>query len=74
MRLALEKITNGKPVEALHLTDVVLSGDPQNAAALKARIQALEVLQKDCENFVEDGWLTYGITKAKKELSPGNAK
>ena len=71
VKLALERVTNGKPLEALHLTDVVLSSDPKNAAALKARIKALESLQKDCENVVEDGWLTYGITKAKKELPSG---
>jgi len=71
VRLALEKVADGKSVEALHLTDVVLSSDPKNSGALKARIKALESLQKDCENFVENGWLTYGITKAKKELPPG---
>lgn len=74
VRLALEKVADGKPVEALHLTDVVLASDPKNAAALKARIQALESLQKDCENVVEDGWLTYGITKAKKELPSDGGK
>lgn len=73
VRLALDKVTNGKPVEALHLTDVVLSSDPKNPAALKARIKALESLQKDCKNVVEDGWLTYGIAKAKTELSSGDA-
>jgi len=74
VRLALQKVADGKQVEALHLTDVVLASAPQNAAALKVRIQALESLQKDCENVVEDGWLTYGITKAKKDLPPAEAK
>jgi len=74
VRLALEKVADGKQVEALHLTDVVLTSDPKNAAALKVRIQALESLEKDCENVVEDGWLTYGITKAKKDLSTNEAK
>jgi hypothetical protein len=72
IRLAIQKVADGKPVEALHLTDVVLSSDPKNPGALKARIKALASLQKDCENVVENGWLTYGINKAKKELPSGD--
>ena len=68
-QLALEKVGAGRPVEALHLTDVVLAYDQQNGAALNARIKALEYLQKRCENFVEEGWLEYGITKAKEKLA-----
>ena len=73
IRLALEKIADGKAVEALHLTDVILSSDSKNPGALKARIKALESLQKDCENVVENGWLTYGIAKSEKELASGDA-
>jgi alkyl sulfatase BDS1-like metallo-beta-lactamase superfamily hydrolase len=69
VRLALEKLKADKPVEALHLTDVVLASDRKNRAALDARIKALEYLQKRCENFVEEGWLEYGITKAKENLA-----
>jgi alkyl sulfatase BDS1-like metallo-beta-lactamase superfamily hydrolase len=71
-RLALEKVEAGKPVEALHLTDVVLAYDQKNSAALNARIKALEFLQKSCENYVEEGWLEYGITKAKEKLASAN--
>jgi alkyl sulfatase BDS1-like metallo-beta-lactamase superfamily hydrolase len=67
-QLALEKLAAGKPVEALHLTDVVLASDAKNAAALNARIKAFEKLQESCENVVEDGWLRYGIRKAKEML------
>jgi len=67
--LAFEKVAAGKPVEALHLTDIALAYDQKNSAALKARIKALEYLKKDCENFVEEGWLDYGITKAKERLA-----
>ena len=67
--LALEKLDAGKPVEALHLTDVVLAYDRNNSAALNARIRALEYLRQRCENFVEQGWLEYGITKAKASLA-----
>lgn len=68
VRVALEKLQAGKAVEALHLTDVALAYDPKNAAALNARIKALENLREHCENFVEDGWLQYGIRKAKEKL------
>jgi len=67
--LASEKLDAGKPVEALHLTDIVLAYDQNNSAALNARIKALEYLRQRCENFVEQGWLEFGITKAKASLA-----
>ena len=68
VRLALQKLESGKAVEALHLTDVVLAYDPKNSPAIKARLKALDYLRVHCENFVEEGWLEYGITKAKEKL------
>ena len=59
---------NLPPSSALYLTEVVLAYDPQNNGALKARIKALEQLEKSCENFVEEGWLQYGMAKAKEKL------
>lgn len=70
VRLAVEKVAAGKPVEALHLTDVVLVSDPKNSGALNTRIKALEILRDRSENFVETGWLEYGIDKAKGQLAP----
>lgn len=70
VHLAEEKLSAGKPVEALHLTDVVLAYDQKNGAALKARIKALNYLEDRCENFIEDGWLQYGIKQAKAKLPP----
>jgi alkyl sulfatase BDS1-like metallo-beta-lactamase superfamily hydrolase len=67
-RLAMEQIEAGKPVEALHLTDVVLTSDPQNASALKARIKAMEYLKQNTHNRIESGWLDYGLTLAKAKL------
>jgi alkyl sulfatase BDS1-like metallo-beta-lactamase superfamily hydrolase len=69
-RLALEKVQAGEPVEALHLTDVVLAGDPINAAALNARLKALDYLHERSKNFIETGWLEYAIRKAKARLAP----
>lgn len=70
VKLAQEKIAAGKLIEALHLTDVVLAADPKNPDALNARIKALEVLRDKSENYVETGWLEYGIDKAKLQLKP----
>ena len=67
-RLALDKIGEGKPVEALHLTDVVLAVDAKNVAALNARIKAMVFLRQHTQNRVESGWLDYGIRQAKEKL------
>jgi alkyl sulfatase BDS1-like metallo-beta-lactamase superfamily hydrolase len=69
VQLALAKLAAGKPVETLHLTDVVLAYDARNAAALEARIKALESLRARSENVIEDGWLQYGIRKAQEKLT-----
>jgi len=70
VKLAMEKVDAGKPVEALHLTDVVLTYDQRNAAALNARIKAMEYLKQHTQNRVESGWLDYGIRLAKEKLPP----
>lgn len=69
VRMALEKLEAGKPIEALHLTDVVLAYDQKNNAALNARLKALDYLKERCENYIEDGWLEYGIRKTKEKLA-----
>jgi alkyl sulfatase BDS1-like metallo-beta-lactamase superfamily hydrolase len=68
-RLALEKIEAGQPVEALHLTDVILAFDQKNVPALNARIKAMEYLRQRTKNFVESGWLEHGIRLAKEKLA-----
>ena len=72
VQMALQKIADGKPVEALHLTDVVLAYDSNNAPALNARLKALDYLEQRCQNFIEEGWLQYGIAKAKEKLAATN--
>jgi alkyl sulfatase BDS1-like metallo-beta-lactamase superfamily hydrolase len=69
VRLALEKLEAGKPVEALHLIDVVLASDQNNNAALGARLKALNYLRERCENYVEAGWLDYGIRTTNEKLT-----
>lgn len=70
-RLALEKTDGGKPVEALHLTDVILACDPKNVPALNARIKAMEYLREHTQNRIESGWLDYGIRLAKEKIAAG---
>jgi hypothetical protein len=67
--LALKKLEAGNPVETLHLTDVVLASEPNNSAALGARLRALDYLRERCENYVEAGWLDYGIRTTKEKLA-----
>jgi alkyl sulfatase BDS1-like metallo-beta-lactamase superfamily hydrolase len=72
VQMALQKLADGKPVEALHLTDVVLAYDSKNSPALNARLKALDYLEQKCQNFQEEGWLQYGIAKAKEKLAAAN--
>ena len=68
-RLALQKLDEGKPVEALHLTDVILASDPKSVPALNARVKAFEFLRQHTDNRVESGWLDYGLRLAKEKLA-----
>jgi alkyl sulfatase BDS1-like metallo-beta-lactamase superfamily hydrolase len=68
VRLALKKMDAGKPVETLHLTDVVLAADPNHHSALAARLKALEYLREHTQNYLEAGFLDYGIRAAKEKL------
>src|SRR5262249_17914524 len=43
-KLAREHVQGGKPVEALHLTEMALTANPQHRGALEARLQALDAL------------------------------
>ena len=66
-RLAGERVDKGQAVEALHLADVALSVEPDNRAALEARLKALEALRSRCRNINERGWLDYhiGVTRSR---------
>jgi len=67
---AADRVAVGEPVEAIHLVDIALAADPRNSTALKARLQALQVLleRSGYENFYEVGWLQYWIRETKKML------
>jgi alkyl sulfatase BDS1-like metallo-beta-lactamase superfamily hydrolase len=67
-QLASDKVKAGKPVEALHLTDVVLAGDPANRAALSARLEALTYLHDHTDNYIETGFLEHAMKQAQDAL------
>ena len=62
--------SQGKPLEALHLLDIVLAVEPDNKRALKTYLNAHQLLlaQSDGENFSEKMWLLSEIAAIKKAL------
>ena len=68
-KLAAERVSAGKPIDALHLTSIALAADPVNRPALEARLKALEALRDRCRNSNERGWLDYSITATKNKLA-----
>lgn len=60
---ARRHVAGGRPVEALHLTDLILTAAPANAAAREVAIDAHQVLLDNSENFWERAWLTHAIAK-----------
>jgi alkyl sulfatase BDS1-like metallo-beta-lactamase superfamily hydrolase len=67
-QLARDKVAAGKPVEALHLTRIALSMEPQHRASLEARLAALEKLRTQSANSNERGWLDYSIRETKARM------
>lgn len=54
---AASRIAAGEPVEAIHLTDVVLAAEPQNAEARRVAAEAHAALLARATNFWERAWL-----------------
>ena len=55
----------GRPVQALHLTDLVLTADPAHGGARAAAVDAHEALLAGTENFWEKAWLTKSINELR---------
>jgi alkyl sulfatase BDS1-like metallo-beta-lactamase superfamily hydrolase len=64
-------VEQGRPLEALHLTDVVLAGSPGDSAASEVKHAALEQLLEASgrENFSEVQWLEQETRSATTEES-----
>jgi glyoxylase-like metal-dependent hydrolase (beta-lactamase superfamily II) len=68
---AQAKIDAGKPLEALHLTDVALGAEPGNRAALTVKKAASEALLEasGSTNLSETMWLKSEIAEIEKALA-----
>ncbi|MDB2438811.1 MBL fold metallo-hydrolase [Hellea sp.] len=65
-------VNAGEPLKALHLIDIVLGAEPNNAPALSTRKMALEQLRDEAEastnNSYEIYWLNYRIRDTQSKL------
>ncbi len=65
---AMTLISQGKLVEALHMTSIGIEGAPGDRDVLRARVAAFEALVKASTNRNELGWLNQGLAEAKAGL------
>jgi len=68
---AQDKVTQGKPLEAIHLLDIALGAEPGNKDALLVKKDALNVLlsQSGGSNLSEVMWLKSEISAAEAALA-----
>jgi alkyl sulfatase BDS1-like metallo-beta-lactamase superfamily hydrolase len=62
---ARRHVDEGRPVQALHLTDLVLAAEPTDNAARAVALAAHEALRASTENFWEKAWLTKSIEELR---------
>jgi alkyl sulfatase BDS1-like metallo-beta-lactamase superfamily hydrolase len=62
---ARRHVADGRPVEALHLTDLVLAAEPGYPAARAVAVEAHEALLGDTENFWVKAWLNNSINELR---------
>lgn len=58
-------LTGGRAVEALHLTDLVLTAEPAHPAARDVAVAAHEALLADTDNFWVKAWLNKSIEQLR---------
>lgn len=68
LKLAADRVKEGRSPEALRLLDVALSSDPSNRAVLEAKLSALEALVAACRNTNERGWLDSSVAEVRAKL------
>ena len=65
-------VNNGEPLKGLHLIDIVLGAEPNNAPALSVRKMALEQLLNEAKmttnNSYEIYWLNYRLRDTQSKL------
>jgi alkyl sulfatase BDS1-like metallo-beta-lactamase superfamily hydrolase len=72
---AKDKLAQGRPLEALHLLDIVLGEEPVRADALGIKKEALERLLRDSggNNLSETMWLKSEIAAVQTALALASA-
>ena len=77
LNLAQQKSTQQQPEQVLHLTEIIISADENNLAALELRLTALQSMLdrawKTGSNFSETGWLQSRIDKTKSQIATQNS-
>ena len=72
IKLAQLKVDTNSPEQALHLSEIALSFENNNTAALNIRLAALNIMldraRNTTNNFSETGWLESRIKITIKEL------
>ena len=65
------KLAAGQPLEALHLTDIALGAEPENPAALAAKLKATQRLLEESggQNLSETMWLRSEIAQSEAKLA-----
>ena len=58
---ARRHVDEGRPVQALQLTDLILAAEPADGPARAVALDAHEALRAGAENFWEKAWLTKSI-------------
>jgi alkyl sulfatase BDS1-like metallo-beta-lactamase superfamily hydrolase len=58
-------VAGGRAVEAIHLTDLVLTAEPAHAAARAVAADAHEALLAGTDNFWERAWLTKSVNELR---------
>lgn len=61
LRKASEYLGMKEYVKVLHITDLILTGEPANKPAREARLKALESLRAQTNNYIEQIWLDNAI-------------
>jgi alkyl sulfatase BDS1-like metallo-beta-lactamase superfamily hydrolase len=68
LKIASERSSDGKLVEALRLIDATLAFDPSYRPALQMRLKTLGLLREKSDNSNEVGWLEYAIKETQEKL------
>jgi alkyl sulfatase BDS1-like metallo-beta-lactamase superfamily hydrolase len=73
---AASYLADGRPLEALHLTDIVLGTDPHNHGSLAVALAALELLldRSGSTNLSETRWLETEIATTRAKLDGPEAQ